>query len=233
MCWQAALPLILSAGGAAMQNKANQGLLQRQEHAAAEGILRQAALSREADTRVAQATQQIAASNPDAERDAKRATYTDALRKSLGTREGAVPTNGAVSGRFAQDSADAQTQTEAEAVQNASNVAAIEAPQYQRMNEGVAVNNAGVDLSMLKSRSQGQDYLTRLRVAMQKPNQWLQAGGQLLGGAGAATASSGGFDFAGSPFDDGTNMAGLTPAQRRAVNKGGAAAPRNPNRGMP
>lgn len=215
MCWQALIPLVASAGGAAIQHKAASDLNNDQQRAAAEGILRQAALSREADTRVAQTTQQIAASNSNTERDAKRATYTDALRKSLGSRAGAMPTSGAVSGRFAEDTDKAQADTEAEAVQNAGVTAAIEAPAYQRMNEGVALDNTAVDLSQLKSRSAGQDYLTRLRVAMQKPNQWLQAGGQLLSGAGAGLAAGGGTTWGGNIWDDGTAASGLTAAQRR------------------
>lgn len=231
MCWQVALPLLASAGGAAIQHKAITDTRHDQERIAAEGILRQAAANREAGARVADATQQIAASNPDAERAAKRATYTDALRKSLGSRASAVPSNGNVSGRFADDSSNARTQTEAEAVQNADLTAAIEAPQYQRQNEGVALDNAGVDLDMIKGRAAGQDYLTRLRIAMQRPNEALMAGGQLLSGAGNAYAAGGGFGT--DIFGDDTMASGLTPAQRRAKSNGGAAVPRNVNRGAP
>lgn len=212
MCWQVAIPLIASAAGSVMQRKANDDLLQKQERAAAEGILRQAALNREADTRVAQATQQIAASNPDAERTAKRATYTDALRKSLGVRAGTAPVTGAVSDTYAEDVEDARGAAEGEAAQLADLTAAIEAPGYQRMKEGTTLNNAGVDLSLLKGRSAGQDYLTRLRIAMQRPNQWLQAGGQFLTGAGAAMGGNGGF---GSVWDDETAMSGIPAQQRR------------------
>jgi hypothetical protein len=193
MCWQV-LPYALSAVGAAGQRKAQNDLVDDQRRIAAEGVLRQAAVNREADQRVAQTTQQIAASNPAAEQAAKRATYLDALRKSLPAREGAVPASGAVSSRFAQDADTARAQTEAEAVQNADLTAAIEAPQYQRQKEGVALNNATVDLNALRSRSASQDFLTRLRLAMTKPNQWLTAAGQLASGAGAAMAGNVGLE---------------------------------------
>lgn len=234
MCWQAAIPLILSAGGAIAQKKAQDDLRDDQARVAAEGILRQAALNRDASARVAQTTQELAASNPDAERAAKRATYTDALRRSMGTRAGATPVSGAVSSRFTEDADAAANETEAEAANLADLTAAIEAPTYQRMNEGVAVNNAGVDLSLLRGRSAGQDYLTRLRMAMQKPNEWLQAGGQLMSGAGAALAGGGGMDFGGgNPFDDGTASSGLTANQRRMTWKGDKPVKVNPNRGRP
>lgn len=232
MCWQAALPLILSATGAAAQHKAQSDNMRDQERIAAEGILRQSALNREGGDRVAQTVQQIGASNPDAERNAKRATYTDALRKSLGSRAGAVPTNGAVSGRFADDAENAQAQTEAEAVQNAGLTAAIEAPQYQRQNEGVALDNTGVDLSLMKGRSASQDYLTRLRLAMQKPNQWLTAGGQLLSGAGAGLAGGGGYSF-GDGADPGDIFGVPTAPARKAGSVRGARVPGRSLEGVP
>lgn len=204
MCWQA-VPYILSAVGATAQRKAQNDLIDNQQRIAAEGILRQAAINREADQRVAQTTQQIAASNPEAEQAAKRATYLDALRKSLPTREGAVPTNGNVSSRFAADADNARTQTEAEAAQNADLTAAIEAPQYQRQKEGVMFDNANADLSLLRGRSASQDYLTRLRLAMTKPNQWLTAAGQLASGAGTAMAGNVGF----APDDNATDVFGV------------------------
>lgn len=193
MCWQA-LPMILTAAGTAAQYSSNNQLAQQREQEAAQGIIRQAQLSREADQRVSQATQEVASSNADAEQAAKRATYMDALRKSLDTRAGAVPTTGNVSSRFAEDANSAKVQTEAEAAQNADLTAAIEAPMYQRMNEGVAMNNANVDLSLLKGRSAGQDYLTRLRTMLAKGNGWLGAAGGLAAGAGGAMAGNVGFD---------------------------------------
>lgn len=232
MCWQQALPLILSAGGAVANHKAQADNLRDQERITAEGILRQAALNREGGDRVAQTVQQIGASNPDAERAAKRATYTDALRKSVGMRSGAVPASGNVSGRFAEDSGDARTQTEAEAVQNADLTAAIEAPQYQRQNEGVALDNAGVDLSQLKSRSASQDYLTRLRLAMQKPSPWLTAGGQLLSGAGAGLAGSGGYAF-GDGADPGDIFGVPTGSAKKAGGARGARVPSRTLEGVP
>lgn len=193
MCWQIALPLLTTAAGAGMQAKAAHDLSSDQQRIAAEGILRQSQLNRDASTRVAQTTQQIASSDASAETAAKRETYLDALRKTLPARQGANPVNGAVSSRFAQDTADAQGESEAEAVQNAGLAAEIDAPALQRQREGVAVDNTGVDLNTLRSKAQGQDYLNKLRLALAKPNQGLMIGGQLLSGAGGAMAAGGGY----------------------------------------
>lgn len=193
MCWQA-VPLVLSAVGSAAQHKAQADNDRDQSRIAAEGILRQAALSREADTKVAQNVQQLAASNPDAEIAKRRADYTAALRRSAPSRAGAMPSIGNVSSRFAGDVADEQAANDDIGAQLADNTARIDAPTYQRQREGVAADNTVVDLNMLRSRSQGQDYLTRLKMAMQKPNPWLAAGGQVLSGFGNGLATNGGWD---------------------------------------
>jgi hypothetical protein len=218
MCWQVAIPLLASAGGAVMQNQAQNGLRRDQDRIAAEGIMRQAALNREADTRVAQTTQQIAASNPDAEIASKRANYTDALRKSLATRQSATPINGKVSGRYTGDASDAAGTVESDASKLADLTAQIEAPTDQRTREGVTMNNANVDLSLIKNRSASQDYLTRLRMAMQRPNGALMAGGQLLSGAGGAIAAGGGLgSTTDGVWNDGTVTSGLDAATRRNI----------------
>lgn len=214
MCWQVALPLLASAGGQVIQQKAQNGLLEQQRAEAAANAFKQAQMNREADTRVAQTVQKIAQSNPEAETQAKRVSYLDALRKSSGARAGVQGSPGAVSAAYAQDSADAAAKTEAEAVQDASLQADVEAPMAQRMREGVDLNNTNVDLSLLKNRAAGQDYLSRLRMAMKRPNGGLQAVGGLLSGAGSAMASNAGWASGGGVWDDGSAMSGM-PAQAR------------------
>lgn len=203
MCWQVALPLITSAAGAAVQNQSAQDTQRRQDQAAAEGVMRQAALNRTADTKVAQSVQQLAASNDTQDVAKRRAAYTDALRKAAPVRAGTMPVNGNVSSRFADDAATATADTEANAQAQADLTARIEAPTYQRAREGVALDNTNTELSLLKGQSSGQDYLTRLRLAMTKPNPWLNAGGQVLSGLGNGMATNGGWD-SGGLFGDGT-----------------------------
>lgn len=192
MCWQA-LPLILSAAGSAVQRNANDQALKAQERIAAEGILKQAAANREADTAVAQNVRALAASTPEEDVAKRRAAYTDALRRSLGSRAGALPTSGNVSARFASDAENAATQTEENAAGLADLTAAIDAPTYQREREAHTANDTAVNLNLIRGRAQGQDYLTRLRMAMQKPNAGQMAAGQLLSGFGNAAAANGGF----------------------------------------
>lgn len=234
MCWQVALPLLMSAAGTAVQKGQERKVRNDQDRIAAEGILRQAQMNREAGDRVAKTTQELAASNPDAEISAKRASYTDALRKSAATRAGATPVAGNVSSRYSADAADASGAVETDANKLADLTAAIEAPQYQRQREGVALNNTGVDLSLIQNRSAGADYLTRLRMAMQRPNANLMAVGGLLSGAGSSIAAGGGLDStAGGVWNDGTVMSGLDANTRRNIWSGAAPAKYNPTRGAP
>lgn len=234
MCWQVALPLIMSAAGTAVQKGQERKVRNDQDRIAAEGILRQAQLNREADARVAQTTQKIASSNADTEVSSNRAKYADALRKNMMTRQSAVPTAGNVSSRYSEDAADASGAIESDAAKLSDLTAAIEAPAAQRTREGVEMNNANVDLSLLKSRAASQDYLTRLRMAMQRPNDALMAGGQLLSGAGGAIAAGGGLDStSGGVWNDGSTMSGLDANTRRQVWTGGNYARYNPMRGAP
>lgn len=222
MCWQVA-PLIASAIGAKVQHDAQNDQQQRQDRAAAEGILRQNALSRQADTKVAQNVQSLATSNPEGDIAKRRAAYTDALRRAAPARAGAMPTSGNVSSRFAGEIADDQNANDDIGAQLADTTARIDAPGYQRLREGVAADNTVVDLNLLRGRSQGQDYLTRLKIAMQRQNPWAQAGGQVLSGLGSGLATNGGWD-ADAPsgvWDDGSRVSGLTAAQRRAKQAGG------------
>lgn len=200
MCWQMAIPLILGAAGSYVQRDANNDALKAQERIAAEGILRQAAANREADAAVAQNVKTLAASNPEEDAAKRRAAYTDALRRSASSRAGALPTTGNVSSRFAGDVENAATQTEAEAAGLAGLTADIDAPMLQREREAHTANDTLANLSMIRGRAQGQDYLTRLRMAMQKPNAGQVAAGQLLSGFGGAVAGNGGFGYV-DPID--------------------------------
>src|SRR5882672_12489158 len=81
MCIQA-LPLLLSAGGTALQQaSANQERRDR-ERIAAEGVRRNSQLNQEASQRVSQEIQQVAAANPESERMKANNDFMDALRKS-------------------------------------------------------------------------------------------------------------------------------------------------------
>jgi hypothetical protein len=220
MCWQA---LALAAIGSGIQYAANDAAKKNRDRELAANILKQSQANREAGLEVQQATQQIAQSNPDAERAAKRQTYIDALRRSASTRAGAMPDAGGASSRFRSDLAAAQDDADAEANNLADLTAEIEAPAYQRFKDGVGASNLATKLSLISGRSAGADYLSRLRTAMVRPNAGAVAAGQVIGGFGSGLASNGGWGDGGEEniWMDGTTSTGLTADQRRRKYYGG------------
>jgi hypothetical protein len=216
MCWQAALPLLLSAGGTALQYSAQNDARRRQDRETAAGIMRQAEMSRQASQKVSENVQELSQSNPEGDIQSQRAAYVEALRRSQPTRDSATPAAGNVSDRFSDSVGVARTEGEAEARDTADTMARVEAPTYQRLRENQGAADVASQLGLIQGRSAGQDYLTRLRVALTQPNQGQMAAGSVLSGFGNAAAANGGFSgFGASPWDDGTAASGLTAVQRR------------------
>jgi hypothetical protein len=165
MCIQA-LPLILSAAGAATQQVGANQAHRDQLRATADNQRRQEAVNRRAGERVNQQIQTVAEASPDAERLAATNDFMAALRKAKaadgGDSFGEMPGG---SDRFTADVGQARTTAGAEGRQLAGNLAAIDAPQYARVNEARGLTDAAVDLDLLAGESRGQDFLSQLRLA--------------------------------------------------------------------
>jgi hypothetical protein len=127
---------------------------------------RQRGFTQEANDRVAQTIGQISASNPDAARKSASDDLLAALR-SAGLLDGGTNfgTPGAVSSRYATDTAAARGATQAENLGAVDRLSRIDAPAYQRTNEGRIFANTASDLARIGSRSQGESYLAKLRLA--------------------------------------------------------------------
>jgi hypothetical protein len=201
----------------AVQQDATQDARRRQDREAAAGIMRQAELTRQANQKVAQNVQELSQSNPEAQVQSQRAAYMDALRRAKPANDAAMPSQGGASSRFSDEVGIARTEGAAEAADIADTTARAEAPFLQRLQEGQRTADVASQLGILQGRSSGQDYLTRLRIALQQPNAGQMAAGSVLSGFGGAMAANGGWDGwgTGSPWDDGTAAAGLTANQRR------------------
>lgn len=188
MCVQA-LPLLLSAGGTALQQaSANQERRDR-ERIAAEGVRRNSQLNQEASQRVSQEIQKVASASPDAERLKANNDFIDALRKSKtsdgGADFGAAP---GASDRFTADVGQARAGAGAEGRALAGNLAAIDAPQYARVNENRGIADTATDLSLIEGRGKGQDFLAQLALARANGNPGLETIGGGLSAFGNAAA---------------------------------------------
>lgn len=189
MCVQA-LPLLLSAGGTALQQYSANQQRRDQDRIAAESLRRNNEANSEAGQRVSQEIQKVAAANPDAERMKANNDFIDALRKSK-TADGGADFGGTpgASDRFMSDIGQARASTGSEGRALAGNLAAIDAPQYSRINEHRGLADTATDLSLIEGRGKGQDFLAQLQMARANGNPGLATLGEGLSAFGNAAAS--------------------------------------------
>jgi hypothetical protein len=193
MCVQA-LPAILSAVGAGVQHAGQQRADRERSRIATENLRRNVELGREAGARVSKEVQAVADSTPDDERQRLQDDFMSALKQAQ--LDGSAPGGnvGATSDRFGDDTSSERAATSVEARRLASNAAAIDAPAFQRMNEGRGVARAATDLSLVGDRGAGMDFLDQLKLSRVGPNAGqqmvgagLQAFGSQLGGRAQPT----------------------------------------------
>ena len=189
MCTGAEIGLLLTAAGAGTQAINNNQALRRQDRQVAEGIRRQGRLQRESNERVNEQIDELAASTGQAERAERLAGFRDALRDVQGSTEGSLPGDAAVgnaSRRFAERVSQGANRVARNRAGQADRLSVIDAAADQRMNEGASRARAGADLSELSRRSRAEDFLTQLRVAQERPNEFVNLLGGLASGVGSA-----------------------------------------------
>lgn len=220
MCTGAELiPLITAAAGTAVSYGAQDSARRAQDREAAAGIMRQAEFSRQANQKVQKNIQAVEQSDPQEDITKRQAVYMDALRRAQPTTDKALPEVAGGSHRYAEDVGAARDTAATEAGTSANLMARIDAPTIQATREGQMRNDTLSQLSMLGDQSAHQDYLTRLRASMKRPNPWAVGAGQALNGYGNGAAVNNA--FGGSVWDDDTASSGLTADQRRQRYVGG------------
>lgn len=190
MCDPATAVALISAGaGAGLTTYSNADAQRRQDREAAAGIMRNSEIQQRAGARVNEQIQNTTAANPEAERQAANDDFVAALQKAKLSDGGpALAPVGGASERFAEDVGTARKTTGVENRTLASNLARVDAPQYQRLREGQGVAATASDLDLLRSEASGNDFLTQLRVANQRANPWVTGLGQGLSTFGTAYA---------------------------------------------
>lgn len=197
MCDPVTAGLVLTAvgGGAGYVNDRN--ALKRQDRQAAEGIRRQSELSRKSNTRINEQVQDIAGNTGEAERAQALDGFLNALRQSDESATGALPNVAGANTRYAEDVSAGRSKVRSEGVDRAGRLSRIDAPLYQRMNEGHRVGRTAADIGELGRQSTAEDYLTRLRVASEQPNALIGALAKTLQGVGSGlTLGAGGANLA-------------------------------------
>lgn len=179
------VPAAITALGAGAGAYNQDQMLRDQDREVARGMREQAALSEQASQRVNQQIQDVAKSTPDAEAAQAESDFIGAMKRARAAR-GGDSLSGPGGSRFQDDLGLARTQTANEGSMLAKQLARIDAPQFQRFREGVGMNNAITDLSLLDDRSKAVDFLTRMRAANQRANPWIDAASQGLTAFGLA-----------------------------------------------
>lgn len=190
MCEPATAGLIISAVAGAGSAASQQRTLRQQDRTAAEGLRAQSANQRKANQRVNQAIQDVAANTGAAERSQSLADFQDALRAGGQSTTGALDPVAGASERFAERVSAGKDELKTAGTDKAQRLSVIDGILRQRLNEGDIVGRAGSDIGAIGADIQGQDFLTRLRVANQRPNAGLNALLDVGAGVGAGLSQT-------------------------------------------
>ncbi len=204
MCEPATAALIITAvsGGTEAINQ-NQAL-RRQDRAAAEGIRRQGRIQSGANTRLGEQIEDIRTSTGADERAESLEGFLNALRTSQESTEGALDPVAAANPRFAERVSGGKEQLRTLGTGQADRLSRIDAPLFQRQAEAGRVGRTGVDLNEFARQSTAEDFLTRLRVASKRPNEFISALTGVGKGVGSVLSLGSGAANLGKLFKAGT-----------------------------
>ncbi len=221
MCDPVTAGLIISgiSGGVGAVN--NDQALRRQNKQTAEGIRRQGRIQSGANKRVDEQIEDIRTSTGEGEREQSLEGFLNAIRSSQGDTEGALDPVLAANPRFAESVAAGKSEIATAGKAQAGRLSRIDAPRFQRRNEGARITRTGSDLNEFGRQSTVEDFLTRLRVASERPNDFINVLSKVGSGVGSAlTLGAGGGANLGKLFKAGS----LIDAPVRAASPFGAVA---------
>lgn len=195
----------LSAAGTGANMYNQRRVARDQEEQASRGIAQQQARQREIDARLNAEVGALEGSTPEDEQAASLDAYLSQLRANRASSEG-VTTPGV--SRYGEDTATSQAGVQNYGQKVASILSRIRGANEQRRNEGFGFNRAGTDVQTVSRNASGDDFINRLRMSQIRPNEWLDAAGQVAKGAGAGIVNyAGAMPGAGDPMD------GLSPVK--------------------
>lgn len=184
------IPAVLAAAGAGASAYSAHDTARRQDRDAAAGIRTQATRQSQADARINSQLDSLSKSSPEASRAQALDAFTQQLRRTRGDATGAGVA-GASSGRYGTDIAAANEDVAGLGKTQAGVMARIGAPGLQRTAEGQAFARTGQDISGIARQASGDDFLNQLRARGDVASPWINAGGQILAGAGQGMAANG------------------------------------------
>lgn len=197
MCDPVTIAMITTAVSTAAKGVNSFNTMKKKDRQAAEGIRRQGVLSSEANKRVNEQIEDIAGSTGESERAESLEGFLNAIRAAQSDTEGALDPIAGANPRFAENVEGGKAEIAASGATQASRLSRIDAPRFQRQAESARVGRTASGVNELGRQSTVEDFLTRLRVAAEQPNQLvdlLATIGQGVGSVmslGAGSAASG------------------------------------------
>lgn len=215
MCDPATAALIITAvsSSASAVNKFN--TLKKKDRQAAEGIRRQGVFATDANRSVNEQIEDIAGSTGESERATSLEGFLNAIRAAQGSTEGALDPVLAANPRFAERVTGGKESIAASGAEQAGRLSRIDAPRFQRQAESSRITRTAGDINELGRQSTVEDFLTKLRVAAERPNALVEALASIGKGVGAGLTLGGSSLFAGG---------GPAIIGEAGVNIGGAGA---------
>jgi hypothetical protein len=193
MCEPVSTSALISAGvsalGGGVTAYSNNQATKARDQATAANIMQQQQLQRQGQQQVSDTVKKVAASNPDSEKQVAERDFLAALQRGHAGNDSSDPALSGAGQRYAEESVAANKASGAQAKDMAATQAAVEAPTYQRLNEGNTVADAASKLSLLRDQAEGQNAIGQLRIGSIAPSQagsalgsFLTTGGQALAG---------------------------------------------------
>lgn len=185
MCDPATAGLIITAVAGGVSAKNQRDTLKRQDRAAAAGITEQGKNQKEANQRVNEQIQELAGATGEAEQASALADFQTALRSGEAGTEGALDPVAGASDRFAERVTAGKDELKTKAGAKAQRLSVIDGILRQRINEGQDIGRTGGDINAIAGNVRGQDFLTQLRVASERPNANIDALAGIAQGIGS------------------------------------------------
>jgi hypothetical protein len=161
----------------------------RKDREIARGIREKGKIGRESAARTEGEIQNLAKSDPEAERAESLTAFMDALATN---KEETIPGVSGANQRFAEDVAAARAGVSGDAGTRADLLSRIDAPVEQRRGESVRRGRLASDTRMFADRGASADFLAQLRASEQQNNPFIDAIADIAGGVAGASGLTGG-----------------------------------------
>lgn len=188
----AALPLVLSVLGAGVGEFSNRRVARQRDRDIAAGIRKTTATQEDANRRIKQNLDLLEKSRAEPFKETLQGQFLDRIRQQRSTALAGLDTPGATSEAFKSATAEAGTGAIDYAGVLADLFSSIDAPGFQRSEEGFRAGDLGMDLSRLTRDADQDTFLARLRASRRRPSFGLGLLSAGLSGAAGAASTRGG-----------------------------------------